>query len=105
MIEQILDRHEIEAQGYLDCQNILETLGRKNKQKLEAACQQLLNMRGHATYSMLKRLMAAITSEQGKPAPVRAAASSRKNSPPPEQDTAVGDGALVRGADYYRQGR
>lgn len=104
VIEQILDRHVIEAQGYLDCQNILESLGRKNKQRLEAACQQLLNMRGYPTYSMIKRLMAAISSDQAKPAPVRAAASSRKNSPPPEPD-ATSDGALVRGADYYRQGR
>src|SRR5699024_8121259 len=29
VIEQILQRHQIEAQGYLDCQNILETLDPK----------------------------------------------------------------------------
>jgi hypothetical protein len=101
VIEQILNRHDIEAQGYLDCQNILETLGRRNKAKLEAACQQLVNMRGYPTYSMIKRLMAAIDSDQKKPAPGRAAASNRKNTPSP--DTAAG--ALVRGADYYRQDR
>lgn len=102
VIEQILDRHEIEAQGYLDCQNILETLGRKNKQKLEVACRQLVDMRGYPTYSMIKRLMAAIASDQATPAPVRAAASNRKNTQPPD---AAAAGALVRGADYYRQGR
>jgi len=32
VIEQVLDRYEIEAQSYLDCQNILGALG-KNKQK------------------------------------------------------------------------
>jgi hypothetical protein len=101
-VEQICDRHTIEAQGYLDCQNILETLGRKNKQKLEAACQQLANMRGYATYSTIKRLMAAIESDQDKKAPVRAAASNRKNTQKPGADAAD---ALVRGADYYRQGR
>lgn len=101
-VEQILDRHQIEAQGYLDCQNILETLGRKNKQKLEAACQQLANMRGYATYSTIKRLMAAIESDEDKQAPVRAAASNRKNT---QQPDAEATGALVRGADYYRQGR
>lgn len=101
-IEQILDRHQIEAQGYLDCQNILETLGRKNKQKLEAACQQLANMRGYATYSTLKRLIAAIESDQDKQAPTRPAASNRKNTGEPGDQAA---GALVRGADYYRQGR
>jgi transposase len=102
VIEQVLDRHQIEAQGYLDCQNILATLGKSKKQKLEAACQQLINMRGYATYSTLKRLMAAIDSDEKKQAPVRAAASNRKNTPTPEADAA---GALVRGADYYRQGR
>ena len=102
VIGQILDRHAIEAQGYLDCQNILETLGRRNKQKLEAACQQLVNMRGYPTYSMIKRLMAAIDSDQDKQAPVRAAASNRKSTPPTDVAAA---GALVRGAEYYRQGR
>jgi hypothetical protein len=101
VIEQILDRHEIEAQGYLDCQNVLETLGRRNKTKLEAACQQLINMRGYPTYSMLKRLMASIDSDQKKPAPSRAAASNHKNTPSPE----AAAGARVRGADYYRQDR
>lgn len=100
VIEAILDRHTIEAQGYLDCQNILDTLGRRNKAKLDAACQQLINMGGYPTYSMLKRLMAAIDSDQKKPAPARAAASNRKNTTPPDAA-----GALVRGADYYRQDR
>ena len=102
VIEQILDRHQIEAQGYLDCQNILETLGKKNKQKLEAACQQLLNIGAHPTYSTVKRLMAGIDSDQQKPAPVRAAASNRKNTQDPQ---AQPPGVFVRGADYYAQGR
>ncbi len=51
----------------LDCQNILETLGRRNKAKLEAASQQLINLRGYPTYSMIKRLMVAIDSDQKKP--------------------------------------
>ncbi|MGH3265886.1 MAG: IS21 family transposase, partial [Trebonia sp.] len=102
VIEAILDRHQVEAQGYLDCQNILATLGKSKKQKLEAACQQLINMRGYATYSTLKRLMAAIGSDHDKQTPVRAAASNRKNTPTPD---AGATGALVRGADYYRQGR
>ena len=99
-IEQVLDRYEIEAQGYLDCQNILGTLG-KNKQKLEAACQQLLNMRGSATYSTIKRLIAAINSDQQRPTPQRAAASNAKNE---QAHDAQAAGALVRGADYYREG-
>ena len=102
VIEQVLDRHQVQAQGYLDCPNILATLGKKNKQKREAACQQLINMRGYPTYSTLKRLMAPIACDQNKPARVRAAASNRKTAPPPEAGAA---GALVRGADYYRQGR
>ena len=103
VIEAVLDRHQIEAQGYLDCQNILETLGKRNKAKLEAACQQLLNLGAHPTYSTLKRLMAGIDGDAKKPGPVRAAASTRKNTPDP---TAVEPpGALVRGADYYAQGQ
>ncbi len=47
MIEQILDRHVIEAQGYLDCQNILSGLGKRNRARLEAACQELVNRNGH----------------------------------------------------------
>lgn len=106
VIGQILDRHLIEAQGYLDCQNILGTLGKRNKQKLEAACQQLINMRGTATYSTLKRLMAVIDSDENKPSPVRSAASTRKNTQATDAaDQAAAAGALVRGADYYRQGR
>lgn len=102
VIEQVLDRHQIEAQGYLDCQNILAALGKSKKQKLEAACQQLINMRGYATYSTLKRLMAAIDSDEKRQAPVRAAASNRKNALTAD---AAAAGALVRGADYYRSGR
>jgi len=103
VIEQVLDRHEIEAQGYLDCQNILETLGKRNRPKLEAACQQLLNVGAHPTYSTLKRLMAGIDSDDKKPAPVRAAATNRKG--PPQVDAQTTPGVFVRGADYYAQGR
>lgn len=78
MIEQILDRHQVEAQGYLDCQNILGALGRNNRAKLEAACQELLNSRGHPTYTTLKRLMAGITTDRQKPREVTPAASTRK---------------------------
>ena len=102
VIEQVLDRHQIEAQGYLDCQNILEALGRRNRAKLEAACQQLLNMRAQPTYSTLKRLLAGIDSDARKPAPARAAASNRKNTA--DQGDQPPPGALLRGADYYAQG-
>ena len=78
VIEQILDRHQVEAQGYLDCQNILGTLGRNNRARLEAACQELLNSRGYPTYTMLKRLMAGITTDRQKPREVTPAASTRK---------------------------
>ena len=102
VIEQLLNRYEIEAQSYLDCQNVLGTLG-KNKAKLEAACQQLLNMRSSPSYSTLKRLMASITSDDRKPAPSRAAAATTKAAI--EQPSAThAAGALVRDADYYRDG-
>lgn len=101
VIEQVLDRYEIEAQSYLDCQNILSALG-KNKPKLEAACQQLLNISASATYSTIKRLMASLNSDERKPAPLRAAANTTKPAAAPDADSAVTTGALIRGADYYR---
>ena len=80
VVEQILDRHAIEAQGYLDCQNILSGLGKANRERLEAACQELLNHRGQASYTSLKRLMAAINSDTKKPRKLTPAASTRKRS-------------------------
>ena len=97
VIEQVLDRHQIEAQGYLDAQNILKPLGKRNKAKLEAACQQLLNVGAHPTYSTLKRLLAGIDSDTKKPAPVRAAASNRNMSQTVDQPPT---GCSVRGAGY-----
>ena len=61
VIEKILDRrHVIEAQGYLDCQNILSTLGKKGLELLEAACQDLLQPGGYPSYTTVKRAMASI---------------------------------------------
>lgn len=68
----------IQAQGYLACQNILDGLGKNNRERLEAACQELMNRRAHPTYTTLKRLMAAIDSDAKKPRPVVPAASTRK---------------------------
>lgn len=99
-IEAILDRHKIEAQGYLDCQNILATLGKKNKQRLEAACQQVINQHGYPTYTTLKRVMATITSDAKAAGPVVPAASTRKNMPASPPETAD---VLVRGVDYYQE--
>ncbi len=97
MIEQILDRHVIEAQGYLDCQNILSGLGKRNRPRLEAACQELVNRNGHATYSMLKRIMAAIDSDAKAARPnVAAAASVRRGDP-----KAIGPDVFVRDASHY----
>jgi len=33
----------IGVQGYLDAQNILSGLGKRNRQRLEAACQEIVN--------------------------------------------------------------
>jgi hypothetical protein len=64
VIEMILDRSAIEGQAYLDSQNILMTLGNNNKQRLESACQQMINQQGYPTYTTLKRIMATITTGQ-----------------------------------------
>jgi len=80
VITQLLDRHVIEAEEYLACQNILEGLGRRNRSVLEAACQQLVNRNGYATYSTIKRIMAAINSDQDTPGPVVLAAKALSRS-------------------------
>jgi len=99
VIESILDRNAIEAQGYLDCQNILMTLGKSNKARLESACQQLINAKGYPTYTTLKRIMATIAGDKQRSRPLVAAASNEKSTPaavdPP--------GVMVRGADYYQE--
>jgi hypothetical protein len=99
VIEQILDRHQIEAQGYLDCQNILSGLGKTNRERLEAACQELLNNGGQATYTTLKRLMAAITSDAKKPPKITPAASTRKRSS--SRGSELGPDVYVRDASHY----
>lgn len=100
VIEQILDRHTIEAQGYLDCQNILDGLGKRNRGRLEATCQELINQRAHATYTTLKRTMAAIDSDSKRPRPLVPAASTRKRvSTVTFRDTAPD--VYVRDASHY----
>jgi len=48
--------------------------------------------------------MAAIDSDRKKPAPLKPAASTRKPAPDSSGQQASED-VLVRGADYYRDGR
>lgn len=107
VIEQLIDRRPVETQGFLDCQNVLETLGKRNKQRLEAACQQLVNSGVAPSYTALKRLMGGINSDQNKPATIRPAGSSRKPRFEPAEDSGRSpeppSGAYVRGADYYRR--
>lgn len=100
VIEQILDRHVIEAQAYLDCQNILNGLGKRNRERLEAACQELVNRGGHATYTTLKRIMAGIDNDAKKPRPVTPAASTRKRQGP----AAAGPDVFVRDVSHYEVG-
>ena len=97
VIEQILDRQKIEAQGYLDCQNVLGGLGKQNRERLEAACRELINRGGQATYTTLKRIMAGIDSDTKKPRPVAPAASTRKRG----SDVAAGPDVFVRDACHY----
>ena len=62
-------------------------------------------MGGYPSYSALKRLMAAISSDQKKQSQPKPAASTRKPAPPQGSGQQAPDGALVRGAGYYRDGR
>jgi len=100
VIEQILDRQAIEAQGYLDCQNILDGLGKRNRARLEATCQELINQHGYATYTTLKLVMAAINSDSKRTRPLTPAASTRKRvSTVTFQDTA--QDVYMRDASHY----
>ncbi|MDN5764000.1 MAG: IS21 family transposase [Microlunatus sp.] len=103
VIEAILDRHAIEAQGYLDCQNILSGLGKANRERLEAACQELLNNGGPGTYTRIKRLMAAINSDAQKPRKITPAPSTRKRSNATGSGVAddLGPQVYVRDATHY----
>ena len=97
VIEQVLNRHVIEAEGYLDCQNILSTLGKKNRPRLEAACQELTRRGGYATYTTLKRIIATIDSDQKAPTRPRPVASARRRT-----DTGdAGVGVFVRDPSHY----
>lgn len=100
VITDILDRHAIEAQGYLACQNILEGLGRKNRAQLEAASQQLVNRGGYATYTTLKRLMAAINSDQDRPGTLQPSASTTKRQTVGANQP-LGAEVYVRDASHY----
>lgn len=100
VIEQILDRNAIEAQGYLDCQNILNGLGKRNRERLEAASQELVNRGGYPTYTTLKRIMAGIDSDAKKPRPVTPAASTTKRA----GGVAFGPDVFVRDASHYATG-
>lgn len=106
VVEQILDRHAIEAQGYLDCQNILNGLGKSNRERLEAACQTLVNNGGQASYTTLKRLMAAINSDAKKPRKITPAAATRKRGNIADAAAAgsrseLGPDVYVRDASHY----
>lgn len=97
VIEQVLDRHQIEAQGYLDCQNILNTLGKKNKPRLEAACQEVLNRGAYPTYTTIKRIMGTITSDARAPKRPRPVPSKTAPTAPRE----VGPEAFIRDPSHY----
>lgn len=98
VVEQILDRHQIEAQGYLDCQNILSGLGKRNKQRLEAACHHVVGQGMCPTYTTIKRVMAGINADPDKPRPVAPAASTRKPAAAPTSAD-----VYVRDASHYQQ--
>ena len=96
-------RSDDDCVDYLDCQNILDGLGKRNRGRLEATCQELLNQRGYATYTTLKRLMAAIDSDSKRPRPVTPAASTRKRVSTVTFKETVPD-VYVRDASHYARG-
>jgi hypothetical protein len=89
----------------------LSGLGKANRERLEAACQELLNRSGQATYTTLKRLMAAINSDANKPRKIIPAPSTRKRNGSTNNNTSSGSGSgrvsqwgpdvYVRDASHY----
>ena len=87
-------------------------LGKRNKQRLEAACQHIINAGVTPSCTGVKRAMVAIDSDDKKPVVQRRAASNRKPEFVPVEERADGPslataatpaGAYIRGADYYRR--
>ncbi|MGR6902716.1 IS21 family transposase [Glutamicibacter creatinolyticus] len=98
VITLVLERRRIEAQGYLDCQNILDSLGRNNKARLEAACQQVLNLNMVPTYTTIKRVMGGLKTDAQAPVPRKASVNTSKPA------GAVSTGQVyVRDGSYYQQ--
>lgn len=60
VIEMMINRHAHHAHGWLDCQNVLKTLGGKSRSGLEQACQELLDADLYPTYSVIKKLQSSI---------------------------------------------
>lgn len=98
VITQVLGRRKIEAQGYLDCQNILDSLGRNNKARLEAACQQVLNLNMVPTYTTIKRVMGGLTTDAQAPAPRKASVNTIK-----PESTGPNTQIYVRDSSYYQR--
>lgn len=65
--EQVLNRHEIGAQGYQHHQNILSTLANKNQPRSAATCQEDIRRGAYVIYSMPKRTIAMINSHHISP--------------------------------------
>lgn len=104
VIEQVMDRQQIEAQGFLDCQNILDGLGRRNKARLEAACQQVITQGLSPSYTVLKRTMATIDTDQQASPSITPAGSTRKGQASSTKRSNVRFEAVdvfVRDASHY----
>ncbi|WP_205753888.1 hypothetical protein [Arthrobacter nitrophenolicus] len=85
--------------------NILESLGKRNKARLEAACQVLLDTgQGPGTYSTIKRIMATIDSDTKKPRTVTPAAATRKPASGADPGAGIQTAVHVRSAEHYRRG-
>lgn len=98
VVTMILERYPVEAQGYLECQNILAGLGKK-KTALESACQQVVDINGYPTYTALKRIMATLRAEASTKSTVGKRAAENVKDPAKLLDLS---GAYVRDADHYK---
>lgn len=66
VITMMINRHTHHAHGWLDCQNVLKTLGAKSRSALELACQEIIDADLYPTYSVIEKLQGSVIATREK---------------------------------------
>lgn len=98
VITAILDAARIEAQAYATCNNILAR-SKQQRQRLEDACQQILDRRLAPSYTSVRTMMQALASNRTNPTTPRPAETG---DIPELPSTVASRSGHVRGPDHFR---